>query len=208
TLHDRSELLACVYPADGDAVVAAGTAQRSIARRLAARRAAGAPARGLGEETDAFMVEALTRCADPHAVIDDVTADQVLVGLTDVAVRDALILCAVLSGAEALVIRLAAALTRRAAPGFVAAPASVLAAAAYLVGDGALANVALDRALADDPGYPLAGLLGRALALALPPDRLRGLLTGSAATAGARECAAHEDVSSAVVDGEEDELLG
>ena len=41
---------------------------------------------------------------------------------------------------------------RRAQPGYVAAPASLLAFTAWQAGDGALANIALDRALADDPG--------------------------------------------------------
>jgi hypothetical protein len=42
--------------------------------------------------------------------------------------------------------------TRRAQPGHVAASAALLAFVAWQSGDGALANVALDRALADDPG--------------------------------------------------------
>ena len=42
-------------------------------------------------------------------------------------------------------------LTRLARPGYVAAPASLLAFVAWQSGDGALANVALDRALADNP---------------------------------------------------------
>ena len=41
---------------------------------------------------------------------------------------------------------------RRAQPGYVAAPASLLAFTAWQGGEGALANIALDRALADDPG--------------------------------------------------------
>ena len=40
---------------------------------------------------------------------------------------------------------------RRAQPGYVAAPAALLAFVAWQSGDGALANVALDRALADNP---------------------------------------------------------
>ena len=48
---------------------------------------------------------------------------------------------------------------RRAQPGYVAAPASLLAVTAWQAGDGALANVALDRALADIPSYSMALLL-------------------------------------------------
>ena len=49
--------------------------------------------------------------------------------------------------------------TRRACPVYVAAPASLLAFTAWQGGDGALAGIALDRALADDPAYSMARLL-------------------------------------------------
>ena len=45
-------------------------------------------------------------------------------------------------------------LTRRAQPGYVAAAACLLAFTAWQNGNGALANVALDRALADTPATP------------------------------------------------------
>jgi hypothetical protein len=57
-------------------------------------------------------------------------------------------------------------LTRLARPGYVAAPASLLALVAWQSGNGALANVALDRALADDPHYSMALLLRQAQAAA------------------------------------------
>lgn len=56
-------------------------------------------------------------------------------------------------------------LTRRARPGNVAAPASLLAFVAWQAGDGAL-----DRAFADDAGYPMAVLLREALNAGLPPS--------------------------------------
>ena len=52
-------------------------------------------------------------------------------------------------------------LARRACPGYVAAPASLLAFTAWQAGDGALANLAIDRALTDDPAYSMALLLIR-----------------------------------------------
>jgi hypothetical protein len=63
--------------------------------------------------------------------------------------------------------------TRRARPGYVAAPASLLAFTAWQAGDGALANLALDRALADQPDYSMALLLRDALAACLPPAAAR-----------------------------------
>ena len=61
-------------------------------------------------------------------------------------------------------------LVRRAQPGYVAAPASLLAFTAWQSGDGALANIALDRALADTPGYSMALLLQEALDAGMPPS--------------------------------------
>jgi hypothetical protein len=64
-------------------------------------------------------------------------------------------------------------LTRLARPGYVAAPAALLAFVAWQSGDGALANVALDRSLADNPGYSMALLLRDALDSGAPPAMAR-----------------------------------
>ena len=66
--------------------------------------------------------------------------------------------------------RLWADLTRHAQPGYVAAPASLLAFTAWQNGNGALANLALDRALADTPGYSMAQLLRDAIDAGAPPS--------------------------------------
>jgi hypothetical protein len=63
--------------------------------------------------------------------------------------------------------------TRRAQPGHVAAAASLLAFVAWQSGDGALANVALDRALTDDPGYSMALLLRQVIGAGAPPSLAR-----------------------------------
>jgi hypothetical protein len=60
--------------------------------------------------------------------------------------------------------------TRRAQPGYVAAPAALLAFVAWQCGDGALANVALDRALDDKPGYSMALLLRQVISAGAPPS--------------------------------------
>jgi len=62
---------------------------------------------------------------------------------------------------------------RRAQPGYVAAPASLLAFVAWQAGDGALANVALDRALADEPRYSMAQLLRQVITAGAPPSLAR-----------------------------------
>ena len=61
-------------------------------------------------------------------------------------------------------------LTRQAPAGYVAAPASLLAFVAWQHGNGALANVALDRALADNPRYSMALLLRQVIDSGAPPS--------------------------------------
>jgi Domain of unknown function (DUF4192) len=62
---------------------------------------------------------------------------------------------------------------RHACEPYVPAPASLLAFCAWQSGDGALANVALDRALADEPRYSMALLLREALDSGAPPSVAR-----------------------------------
>lgn len=68
-------------------------------------------------------------------------------------------------------------LTRLARGGYVAAPASLLAFVAWQCGNGALANVALDRALADRPEYTLAQTLLRAINLGANPQLAKASMT-------------------------------
>ena len=75
-------------------------------------------------------------------------------------------------------------LLRRSPPPLDAAPATLLALSSWARGDGAMANVALDRALDSDPGYSLAQLVRTALDHALPPGTVREMLAYPAAEAG------------------------
>lgn len=75
-------------------------------------------------------------------------------------------------------------LLRRLPPPLDAAPATLLALSSWARGDGALANVALDRALDSHPGYSLAQLVRTALDHALPPGTVREMLAHPAAEAG------------------------
>ncbi|HEY3007974.1 MAG TPA: DUF4192 domain-containing protein [Micromonosporaceae bacterium] len=63
---------------------------------------------------------------------------------------------------------------RRAQPNLAAPPASLLAFAAWRAGRGALAAVALERALAADPAYSMAVLLDEAVHSGIPPSALDG----------------------------------
>jgi hypothetical protein len=64
-------------------------------------------------------------------------------------------------------------LVRRAEPALVPAPAALLAFVAWQSGNGTLAGIALDRALAADPGYSLALLLRDILTAGIPPSAAR-----------------------------------
>jgi hypothetical protein len=68
-------------------------------------------------------------------------------------------------------------LTRLARPGYVAAPASLLAFVAWQSGNGALANVALDRALTDDPDYKMARIMRRTIDCGLDPSKSKVPMT-------------------------------
>lgn len=64
--------------------------------------------------------------------------------------------------------------TQRADPALVPAPASLLAFTAWRAGDGALARLALERALHEDPSYSMATLLLDGLTRGVPPSALDG----------------------------------
>jgi hypothetical protein len=68
-------------------------------------------------------------------------------------------------------------------PGYAAAPASLLALTAWQCGDGALANLAINRALADTPGYSMALLLRNALDADAPPSAAMPPMTPDEVTA-------------------------
>jgi Domain of unknown function (DUF4192) len=96
---------------------------------------------------------------------------------------------------------------RRAQPGHVAAPAALLAFVAWQGGDGALANMALDRALTDDPDYSMALLLRQVICAGAPPSLARLPMTPeevAASYAGADDEEAPLD-DDAFPDGEDDD---
>jgi hypothetical protein len=73
---------------------------------------------------------------------------------------------------------------RRSEPKLVVAPATLLSFAAWRAGEGALASIALARALDADPDYPMAQLMCRALAGGLSPAEWASARDQQAATAG------------------------
>ncbi|WP_222195266.1 DUF4192 domain-containing protein [Modestobacter italicus] len=77
-------------------------------------------------------------------------------------------------------------LVRRAPAPLDAAPATLLAVTAWVGGNGALAALALQRALDSEPGYTLAGLLRTALHAGMPPKEVRRLMRRAGDPGGVR----------------------
>jgi hypothetical protein len=179
-LASRADLAATVAPARGKAATAMRKATQAVERELASTVARLASANlavpgGKGRLAAAIGVpvvrEAICRYRSGGAIGPEYAA-LATVALRQIRVRDDA--WAWMSAAHtAAHQRLWTDLTRLARPGYVAAPATLLAFTAWQAGNGALANIALDRALADRPGYSMAWLLREALDAGAPPAMAR-----------------------------------
>jgi len=135
---------------------------------------------GLAVESWSAITAAAARCrpGTASAALTDDEVARVVWGLRDGDVRD-LAMGLALGDEPAAAEQLWTECTRRAPAPLDAAPATLLAVGAWLRGDGAMANVALGRALDSEPGYGLARLLSDALAACVTPGDLRALLTAA-----------------------------
>ncbi|WP_084151757.1 DUF4192 domain-containing protein [Nocardioides halotolerans] len=104
----------------------------------------------------------------------DVELARVLLGMLDVGGRDAA-WAAITRDVATAHVRLWTDAVQRAPDDLVAAPAAVLALAAWLAGHGALAWCAVDRCRAADPDNTLAGLVADVLIRAVPPSAWSGV---------------------------------
>lgn len=207
-LASRQELAATIAPADGDQAAAMRSATRKAERQVAARVGRTtrvghriARRRLVAAVGQPLIADAIRR----YRAGDTIGPEQaawVTVALRELRVRDDA-WARMLPEHNAAHTRLWADLTRLAPPGYVGAPASLLAFVAWQAGDGALANVALDRALADDRRYSMAKLLRRALDSGAPPSVARLPMTPEevAATYDAQEAAAEAEAAAAAVAG-------
>ncbi len=150
-------------------------AERHIAQLLArVRKSArlGAARHMIAAEGLAAVGALIARYRDGGRFTSDYEIARVTVALRDLRVRDDAWarMDPDHSGAHR---RLWIDVVRRAQPRYVAAPAALLAFVAWQSGEGALANVALDRALADDPRYSMALLLRQVITAGAPPSLAR-----------------------------------
>jgi hypothetical protein len=178
-LATRAAVAARVAPLGGIAAEsmrqATRRAERHVAQLLAkVRKSArlGAARQMIATEGLAAVGAMITRYREGGRFTTDYEIARITVALRDLRVRDDAWARMDPSHAEAHQ-RLWTDVVRRAQPGHVAAPAALLAFVAWQSGDGALANVALDRALADDPRYSMALLLRQVITAGAPPALAR-----------------------------------
>ena len=109
--------------------------------------------------------------------VGPVDAAVLAVGLTDVQARDAV--ATLILTREDELLSLLVQVARQVGPPDDVAVCALVAWTAYARGEGALANVALDRALAAQPDHSLSLLLRSCLDAGIPPAEVRSLARGT-----------------------------
>ena len=178
-LATRAAVVARVAPLGGIAAEsmrqATRRAEQHVAQMLAKVRRSGrlgAARQMIAAEGLAAVGTLIVRYRDGGRFTSDYEIARITVALRDLRVRDDA-WARMDPGHSGAHQRLWIDVVRRAQPGYVAAPAALLAFVAWQSGDGALANVALDRALADDPRYSMALLLRQVITAGAPPALAR-----------------------------------
>jgi hypothetical protein len=142
--------------------------------RLAVLQALGATEQQRDEaEWMDFAAGLLARYHDEQSKLTPQEAARLLVGLQDVRLRDECATWWYEPARNRESVGLWTDAVRHAPPGYVAAPATLLAVSAWLAGQGAFGNIALDRALADDPAYRLALLMDAVIQSGVSPSQFR-----------------------------------
>ena len=198
-LPGRAAVAARVAPLGGIARESMRQATRRAEQRIAqllakVRKSArlGAARQMIAAEGLAAVGAMIARYRDGSRFTSDDEIARITVALRDLRVRDDA-WARMDPGHSAAHQRLWTDVVRRAQPGYTAASAALLAFVAWQSGDGALANVALDRALADDPGYSMALLLRQVITAGAPPSLARLPMTPEEVAASYDEAEAEDD---------------
>jgi len=172
---DRASLAASLAPLDGPVAESMARATERALRRAEDLAASGSAREGRRLVVDAgraAIQEAIGTYRDGGRITDHDYLAWLTVTLPDLQVRDDA-WARMEPGFRTQHQLLWTDLVRHACQRYVPAPASLLAFTAWQAGEGALANIAIARALAADPGYSMARLLGQALDAGLPPSAAR-----------------------------------
>jgi hypothetical protein len=166
-LPDRAALEATLAPVEGERRAAMREATK--AAHVRARASLRIPMTGAYwyGEGRAEIKRALTDVDQDRALSDEQVAWLGIL-LTIIQVRDAVIALWP-EFDEQTQLRCWSEVTRRVQPAYLPAPACLTAIMAMLNGDGALAAIAVQRALAVDPAYSMARLLDTGLRVGIPP---------------------------------------
>jgi hypothetical protein len=177
-LASRAALAATIAPVTG-AAAKAMKLETARPERIAARSAAGSPKGDVSSSRHPIVSRGLTAVQAAITVYREGGSIELAssfawltIVLTSLRVRDDA-WARMEPEHQKAHLRLWIDLTRRAQIGYVAAPASLLAFVSWQGGNGALANVALDRALADDPDYSMGRLLRNTIDAGVPPSMAR-----------------------------------
>lgn len=162
---DREALAAAVAPLQGHAA----SAMADAVAAASARPVTG----GDGRRPGRVAVDAAVRGSEHDGTLPDAAAAELIVLLREPGVREYAFTRT--DGDDQRHLQLWLDLTRRATPGFVAAPACLAAYAAWRTYQPMLARLAVDRALLDDPGNRLAALIHVILSLGMPPEMAEGI---------------------------------
>jgi hypothetical protein len=179
---DRAALARTLAPASGPAADSMNHATRRARQRAsdlvaeAARQRPGDRTRLLVSEGRRAVIDAIQIYRNGGQVSADDPLAWLSVVLAQLPVRDDAWARMDPEHQEAH-LRLWSDVVRRACSRHVPAPASLLAFTAWQAGDGALANIALDRALASDPSYSMALLLRDIMDAGVPPSAARMPMT-------------------------------
>jgi Domain of unknown function (DUF4192) len=171
-MPSRAALAASVAGPSGPPAVELARLQAAAAEGLAARMEAGEPVADVREETVALFRAALDR--PPAQLLTDEGAARLLAGLVDIEARDVVLGWAGQRDTEGL-LALLLALAPRAVDPLEAPVLTALAWVAYARGDGTLANIAVERALASDPTYMMARLVASGLDAGMHPKHVRAV---------------------------------
>ena len=175
-LPSRAELVASLAAPSGEAGAAAAAALRPAEEQWDAQ-VARRGREGAGRSALSLWRRSLAAAGSPPLDLPAATTAALVVSLGDCLVRDE-VLTWVLDDDAALLTLLLALAAASPAP-WDAPVCTLLSWVAHARGDGALANVALDRALEAVPRYPLALLSRQALDGQVMPDGVRELLADS-----------------------------
>jgi Domain of unknown function (DUF4192) len=175
-LPDREAVVRSVaLELDAGQARAAGTKIRAITRRHHA----------LARTSRRIAIRSLLRrlieqSADPRASVSADDAAEFTALCADVIVRDEVLVRGATGDDREALIPVLREIARQTPPPYDAPVCSMLAWMAYAHGDGVVANIAIDRALATDPEYSLALLIADALQRLVPPRLLEEVMRGAA----------------------------